>query len=179
MWVLFVSWFFGPSLLERVTASTGGECVVHLPSGSLLTVPSEFCFTKSTVSPSTHPELFSTMSAMPIFPNGWSQVPRLRRGHDVSGHLFLLTMTILFLTEQLSFSFSWLRAIGRNSNNKWSGWHFFAVTFTIGVISLAYLASWTTSLYFHTPEEKFSGFGEYLSRRSNHPLLNTLSIPQC
>lgn len=100
MWLLFTGWFFGPSLFDRLTYSTGGECLVYLPSGALVTVPSELCYTRSTVSAATHPDLFAA-SLTPLA-DDWRQVPRLGRGHGVSGHMFLLTMSMLFLAEQVS-----------------------------------------------------------------------------
>ncbi|KAF7790402.1 hypothetical protein EIP86_001357 [Pleurotus ostreatoroseus] len=151
MWLLFTGWFFGPSLLERVTASTGGECVLNLPSGAVVTVPSDYCFTKSTISPVTHPGLFSASLALPE--STWKQVPRLRRGHDVSGHLFLLTMSILFLSEQLQYSFT--REVAT-----WPQYHKWAVVANFVVLAAALFATYTTSIYFHTPFEKFTGFRE-------------------
>ncbi|KAJ3519592.1 hypothetical protein NM688_g9279 [Phlebia brevispora] len=149
MWLLFTGWFFGPSLLERVTASTGGECVVHLPSGAVVTIPSDYCFTKSTISPATHPNLFTAPLMLPD--DGWAQIPRLRRGHDVSGHLFLLTMSILFLSEQFQYSFA-------SEVSTWPQYHKWAVVSNFFVVVTALFATYTTSIYFHTPFEKFTGF---------------------
>lgn len=160
VWLLFTGWFFGPSLLERVTASTGGECVAHLPSGAVVTLPQEFCFTKSTVSPSTHPALFGAPLLLPS--EDWRQVPRLRRGHDVSGHLFLLTMSILFLTEQLGYSFA-LRENRSNTRVPWPPLHKWALAANVLIIFVALFASYTTSVYFHTPLEKFTGFRKFLA----------------
>lgn len=156
IWLLFTGWFFGPSLLERFTATTGGECILHLPDGALVTVPQQFCYSRSTVSASTHPELFAASLLPPDAT--WKQVPRLRRGHDVSGHLFLLTMSILFLTEQVSYSFRRMQAAGGRADAAWSSLHKWAVAFTVSVILLGFLATYTTSVYFHTPLEKISGF---------------------
>lgn len=155
LWLLFTGWFFGPSLLERLTYSTGGECLVHLPSGALVTVPSELCYTKSTVSATTHPELFAASLAPPAA--DWRQVPRVRRGHDVSGHMFLLTMAVLFLAEQVSHS---VRLHAAGGAQEMSAVHKWVVLGNVGVIALGYLACYTTSVYFHTPFEKFTGFCE-------------------
>ena len=159
IWLLFTGWFFGPSLLERFTASTGGECIAHLPSGAILTVPQEFCYRKSTISFSTHPELFQASLTPPD--NSWSSIPRLRRGHDVSGHLFLLTMSTLFLAEQVSYSFRRLQAAGGRPEDAWSQLHKGAVVGTLAVIALEFFATYTTAVYFHTPLEKFTGFRTY------------------
>ncbi|KII92974.1 hypothetical protein PLICRDRAFT_155920 [Plicaturopsis crispa FD-325 SS-3] len=150
VWLVFTSWFFGPAVLERLIAASGGECVLPLPSGEVLTLPNEYCFTKSHVSPSTHPSLFTAPLEM-LIPNGeWNGGrPRLRRGHDVSGHIFLLTMSILFLADQLSVSF---RA------QRWPSWHKYAVGFNAILIAVWLLATYTTSVYFHTPSEKITGY---------------------
>ncbi|CCM00270.1 uncharacterized protein FIBRA_02300 [Fibroporia radiculosa] len=154
VWLAFASWFFGPSLIDRLVASTGGECVLNLPSGAIVTLPNEYCFTKSSISISTHSSLFPASLIIPE--DSWKGRPRLRRGHDVSGHIFLLAMSILFLVDQLRFSFTTLSATGRSQ--VWSRAHRWAVAVTAFVISLAMFASYTTSVYFHTPIEKFTGY---------------------
>lgn len=158
IWLLFTGWFFGPSLLDRFTVSTGGECIAHLPSGALVTVPQEFCYRRSTISAATHPELFQASLTLPD--DTWKQIPRIRRGHDVSGHLFLLTMSILFLIEQVSYSFRRMHAAGGRADVAWSTLHKWAVVFALAVIAFGYFATYTTSVYFHTPLEKISGFRE-------------------
>lgn len=152
VFVLFTGWFFGPALLERVIASTGGECVLVLPAGGIVSVPQEYCFTKSTVSPSTHPNLFAAPFLLPSA--DWKAVPRLRRGHDVSGHIFLLTMSVLFLADQLQSSFQVAR---------WSPWHKRAIVANVSLILIWLFASYTTSIFFHSPFEKFTGYGMYTS----------------
>lgn len=150
IWLVFTSWFFGPALLERFIAVSGGECTISLPSGATLSIPSEFCFTKSSVSPYTHPYLFASPLLLPE--GQWAIVPRMRRGHDVSGHIFLLTMSTLFLADQLALS---LRS---RSNSPWTPAHKYAVLYTLGTIAIWLFATYTTSLYFHTPLEKFTGY---------------------
>ncbi|PSS18940.1 hypothetical protein PHLCEN_2v3156 [Hermanssonia centrifuga] len=159
VWLLFTGWFFGPSLLDRLVTQTGGECFVHLPSGAVVSIPSELCYTKSTISLQSHPLLFPAALQFPE--DGWSQMPRLRRGHDVSGHLFLLTLSVLFLTEQLHYSFaSQSRSAGptANTDDKWPANHKWAVLGDVVIIIVALFATYTTSIYFHTPLEKLTGF---------------------
>lgn len=156
VWLLFTGWFFGPSLLSRLTVSTGGECVLHLPSGAPVTVPENYCYSKSTISPETHPSLFAASLALPA--GSWSQVPKLRRGHDVSGHVFLLSMGILFLAEQLNICLEYYRRNARDKEPETSRYHTFAVLFAFSVVLVAFFALWTTSVYFHTPLEKLTGF---------------------
>ncbi|KAF8201019.1 inositol phospholipid synthesis and fat-storage-inducing TM-domain-containing protein [Pholiota molesta] len=150
IWLLFTSWFFGPALLERFIVASGGECILALPSGGVLSVPNELCFTHSTISHQSHPHLFpDTFSAMDTSLLGWASIPRLRRGHDISGHVFLLTLATLFLADQLRPSFK---------TKRWTSVHTWAVTSNIILIGLWLLAALTTSVYFHSPMEKLSGY---------------------
>ncbi|KAF8897091.1 inositol phospholipid synthesis and fat-storage-inducing TM-domain-containing protein [Gymnopilus junonius] len=148
VWVLFTSWFFGPALLDRFTVYSGGECVYQLPDGHIRNVPIEVCYTKSAISPETHKHLFSDNFAG--LPEGWRIVPRIRRGHDFSGHVFLLTMATLLLADQLRASFKF-RAW-------WSGLHMWAVAANIALMGIWLLGTYTTSVYFHSPFEKFTGY---------------------
>ncbi|KAI0644738.1 inositol phospholipid synthesis and fat-storage-inducing TM-domain-containing protein [Trametes meyenii] len=155
VWLAFTTWFFGPPVFDRLTASTGGECTLHLPSGAVVTIPQQYCSTKSTVSTTTHSALFP---ASLLLPDGeWTGVPRLRKGHDVSGHVFLLTMSMLFLVDQLRQSFA-PAPTARPSDARWPSYHNWAVAFGGVVTFLSLFAVYTTSVYFHTPSEKFTGY---------------------
>jgi hypothetical protein len=147
IWLIFTSWFFGPALLERLTVASGGVCTVHLPSGVAFSVPHDYCLTRTAISPETHPFLFSASLGVPD--DGLPVIPRLRMGHDVSGHVFLLTMSVLFLMDQLSVS---LRA------RAWSPAHASAVAFNVVLVAIWLLGIYTTSVYFHLPFEKFTGY---------------------
>ena len=150
VWLAFTGWFFGPSLLERLVIASGGECLLSLPSGDPVLVPTEYCFSRSFLSPASHPELFQTPSLQSFIPPiDWRAMPRLRRGHDVSGHIFLLTMSVLFLADQLRYT--------RLSAQR-SMWHTAAIVVNVALIGIWLLASWTTSLYYHIPFEKFTGY---------------------
>jgi hypothetical protein len=146
VWIVFTGWFFGPAVFERVILASGGECVLSLPSGDTISVPQEYCFTKTTISPTSHPDLFSAAFTLP---SEWGAMPRLRRGHDMSGHIFLLTMSILFLADQLRPSFH---------AERWPTWHKWAVIANITLMAIWLFASYTTSVYFHSPFEKFTGY---------------------
>ncbi|KAI8992946.1 Fat storage-inducing transmembrane protein [Trametes punicea] len=148
VWLAFTSWFFGPPVFDRLTASTGGECTLHLPSGAVVSVPSQYCHTRSTISTVQDAALFP---ASLLLPEGeWTGVPRLRRGHDVSGHIFLLTLSTLFLVDQLKHSFS--------PDARWPPLHTWAVALGCAVTCTSVFATYTTSIYFHTPLEKFTGY---------------------
>ncbi|EIN11278.1 hypothetical protein PUNSTDRAFT_62199 [Punctularia strigosozonata HHB-11173 SS5] len=154
VWGAFVGWFFGPALLERLIAASGGECVVVLPTGYVLQLPVEACLQSSAISPATHPSLFAASLMVPEVET-WKARPRLRRGHDVSGHVFLLTMGSLFLVDQIRMSLA--------TKGRWSQAHKYAVSFAAVVLGLSLFAVYTTSIYFHTPLEKISGLGEHVS----------------
>lgn len=149
MWIIFTGWFFGPALMERLLTASGGECVATLPGGGVITVPSTYCYMKTAISPDTHPKLF--LGPWNIPEGSWKVVPRYYRGHDVSGHIFLLTLSALFLADQLRYS---LGLQARSPRHK------LAMVATTAVIGLWLFATFTTGVYFHTPYEKFSGYGK-------------------
>jgi hypothetical protein len=70
-------------------------------------------------------------------------VPCLRRGHDVSGHVFLLTLGVLFLADQL-----------RQAHHA----RLYARVAVGALVGLWVFSLWITSVYFHSPAEKISGF---------------------
>lgn len=151
IWLFFTAWFFGPALLERIILVSGGECVLALPSGDPISVPAEYCRMHTAVSPATHPALFASSSSF-VLPQEWpGATPRLRKGHDVSGHIFLLTLSVLLLAQQLGPSFS---------HTRWSPPHAAAVWANIALIAIWLFASGTTSVYFHSPAEKITGYCE-------------------
>lgn len=85
VFIAFASWFFGPPLLDRLLAVSGGECVLVLPTGYVIReLPLEYCYSGAHVSPATHPGLFSATLLVPETAE-WKARPRLRRGHDISG----------------------------------------------------------------------------------------------
>jgi hypothetical protein len=151
VWLMFTSWFFGPAVLERVIALSGGECMLVLPTGGVISVPQEYCHTRSLLSPLTHPNLFSPPFLLPE--TNWHATPRMRRGHDISGHVFLLTMSILFLADQLNSSL-------KRGSPPWPHIHKWAVAANVTLISIWLFASYTTGVYFHTVFEKFTGYGK-------------------
>lgn len=148
IWLIFTSWFFGPAVLERVIALSGGECILALPTGGIISVPHEHCHNRSPISPSTHPDLFTPLSLSDIH---WHATPRLRMGHDISGHVFLLTMSTLFLADQLRLSI-------RSGSRTWPSLHKWAVGANIILIKIWLFSIYTTSVYFHTPFEKLTGY---------------------
>ena len=170
-WLAFTGWFFGPPLIERVVVASGGQCVVAVPvSGEVIDVPIEYCYAKSPLSPATHPTLFTTLSTDFKRVAPWSARPRLREGHDVSGHIFLLTMSVLFLADQIAHSLT--------STTLWTGAHNLAVTANVVLIVIWVFATYTTAIYFHTPFEKFTGFRTLFFLRLVNAALMARAPPQ-
>lgn len=160
VWLVFAAWFFGPALLDRLASFSGGECVVRLPSGVVHHVPLSYCYERTIISPATHPELFFP----PLLLDeeriaDWRTRPRLMRGHDVSGHVFLLTMSLLFLADMIRPSLT-LPARYRSTA------HNCALAATVVLMGIWVLALLTTSVYFHTPFEKLTGYGEFVKGHS-------------
>ncbi|KAI0291148.1 inositol phospholipid synthesis and fat-storage-inducing TM-domain-containing protein [Russula brevipes] len=136
-WYILTAWFFGPSLLTRLTAASGGECGLHMGQG-FVPIPPIYCSIGTPVARSTHPELFPVVFVGADAQTGGPLIPRLHRGHDVSGHVFLLTLAALFLADQLR------------------------QTRSGALLSLWIFSLWVTSAFFHVPSEKLSGFGASL-----------------
>ncbi|KAI9510118.1 inositol phospholipid synthesis and fat-storage-inducing TM-domain-containing protein [Russula earlei] len=135
-WYILTSWFFGPSLLTRLIAVSGGECGLHVEN-TFIPISPTYCLTGAPVARSTHPTLF------PVSLRGDSSIPRFRRGHDVSGHVFLLTLAALFLADQLRQTRSFA--------------HPFALYAGGALLSLWFFSLWVTSMFFHAASEKLSG----------------------
>jgi len=136
--------FFGPGFLARLASVSGAECGIHL-GPSFVPIPASFCDVGSPVTRAMHPELFPLVLVLaPETDPDRHFVPRLRRGHDVSGHVFLLTLAVLFLADQL-------RQTRRTA-------HGYARAATGALLALWVFSLWVTSVYFHSPQEKISGF---------------------
>ncbi|KAI0245184.1 hypothetical protein BJV78DRAFT_1140630 [Lactifluus subvellereus] len=142
-WFSLTVSFFGPPLLTRLTAASGGECGLHI-GNSFIPIPSPYCAAGVPVTRSTHPELFPVVFLGPDTDISGPLLPRLRRGHDVSGHVFLLTLAALFLADQI-----------RQAR---SSAHLYALGASGALLSLWVFSLWVTSVFFHSPSEKISGF---------------------
>ena len=161
-WFILASWFFGPSLLTRLTAASGGVCGLHIGEALFVPIPQTYCSTGIPVSRLTHPELFPVVYDGAGADSNDPFIPRLRFGHDVSGHVFLLTLSVLFLADQLRQT----RASAR----------LFAIGISGALLSLWVYSLWVTSIYFHLPSEKISGFSASLPHliSSQFPIINRI-----
>ncbi|KAH9997667.1 hypothetical protein BJV77DRAFT_49394, partial [Russula vinacea] len=77
-WFILTSWFFGPSLLARLTAASGGECGLHIGS-AFVPISQTYCSMRIPVSRATHPELFPAVFEGPEALSSDTLIPKLRR----------------------------------------------------------------------------------------------------
>jgi Fat storage-inducing transmembrane protein len=189
VWALFAAWFFGPSLFDRINSLSGAQCLVRLPGvgqasspadpETFIVVSPEYCQSRTLLTPSSHPAFFAENPDLARALTGTAAIvgsplletlklkPKLFRGHDVSGHLFLLTLSVLFLADQLTPSLKLFypsifssRASPTVRSAK-EQFHIYAINFSVALIALWLLMCLTTSVYFHTVGEKVTGFGEF------------------
>jgi hypothetical protein len=139
-----MSFIGGPSIFARLATASGAECGLHLGPASFVPIPASFCAASVPVTRALHPELFPLVLVGAFEADDERQfVPRLRRGHDVSGHVFLLTLGVLFLADQL-----------RQAHHA----RLYARVAVGALVGLWVFSLWITSVYFHSPAEKISGF---------------------
>ncbi|KAN0135511.1 hypothetical protein V8E53_006790 [Lactarius tabidus] len=134
-----MSFIGGPRIFARLATASGAECGLHLGPASFVPVPASFCAAGVPVARAAHPELFPLLSRH----DERQFVPRLRGGHDVSEHVSLLTLGVLFLADQLRQA--------RHAR--------LYVRVAVGaLVALWVISLWNTSVYFYSPAENISGF---------------------
>ncbi|WFD24675.1 ATP adenylyltransferase [Malassezia equina] len=94
-WYLVARWSFGASLLERMQVASGGQCLVNA-----LQVDPMLCRSRVPLSLETHPHIVSQLHPAllerhPTLQAGW------HGGVNVSGHTFILVLSLLVLGEML------------------------------------------------------------------------------
>lgn len=169
----FVSqWFFGPNVTERIVVATGARCLVNA-----IEVDPEMCYKHTVFTGTSHPELYASL---PEIVQSMGQTRGLyagwHGGHDVSGHTFILVLSLLLLSEMLIPylpyvlpDFSFLRqSIPRALYSDRDVFHRVpyldrVANWAVLAVSVALVGLWSsmllvTSVYFHAPEEKLSGF---------------------
>lgn len=125
-WISVTQWFFGPPIMDRTFLVTGGKC--QLVGTDPMLAKEEM----GTV------QMVFTSAACKVAGGKWSG------GHDLSGHVFLLTHASLFL---------WSELLPILSLSGVAGWE------SVGVLALLGLWWWMllmTGVYFHTWREKVS-----------------------
>lgn len=146
----------------HVHASSHGGAADARPARVYLPLPHAFCTHRLTLNPNTHPDLYSLLAEVG---QGYT-VPRPRwsGGFDVSGHAFLLTLGAVLLASELAPS--WRELVSPRIGAERLG----------GIRGIVYRAStaagtvlvgiWVwmllmTAVYFHDPDEKLAGLGEF------------------
>ncbi|WWD19910.1 hypothetical protein CI109_104379 [Kwoniella shandongensis] len=161
------------------STSTKGNGQLYLP------LPGKFC-TGTPLTPSTFPDLFNLLPSSAVGAiQGQKPTddhvslqalprPRWHKGFDISGHAFLLTLSIMILARELEPS--WRSLIAKRSNvtaNRKSarrekivheeerGWlgiaHVVATVLGTGLTGIWLWMVVMTAVYFHNPPEKLSG----------------------
>ncbi|CEH12788.1 Inositol phospholipid synthesis protein, Scs3p [Ceraceosorus bombacis] len=181
--VLFAAWFFGPSLTTRLRVWTGATCVpasiitaapgIVVPPGGIDPI---ICLTGKGITPASHPTLFSAATLSGAHASGGVIRPKFRGGHDLSGHTFILILSSLLLVEDLLPYLSYLipsiplprslrasrnpfSSSSKGSSNEVKALINRSVAYLILlVILLEWFCLLNTALFFHTPQEKVSGF---------------------
>lgn len=129
-WVLVTQWCFGPPLMDRMFLLTGGLCeVINDPN---------------TVDESqlTTPELLVTSAACKLAKGHW------KGGHDLSGHVFMLTHASLFLWSEL------MPTLQMGNAKQWTH----SATWAVGaLLGLWWWMLVMTGVHFHTWREKITG----------------------
>jgi hypothetical protein len=126
-WIVVTQWFFGPPLMDRAFLSTGGACQtldqVNQAGRDALDM--------------SKGELWLTSAACKLHGGRWTG------GHDISGHVFLLTHASLFLwSEILPFlRTGWIRGGVESSA-------------VLGLLGMWWWMLLMTGIYFHTWREK-------------------------
>jgi hypothetical protein len=143
-WLAVTSWFFGPSVVDRILVLTGAECV-----------PADVVSHGDSTLAALHPKICSDRALA----KGQGVLPYWRGGHDISGHVFLLVHATLVLATLFHNTFRRLFSASPRRGEapltpleRWTGYA------ALALMSLWWWMVLMTSLFFHRPEEKLSGF---------------------
>ncbi|KAI5804483.1 inositol phospholipid synthesis and fat-storage-inducing TM-domain-containing protein [Geopyxis carbonaria] len=126
-WMAVTQWFFGAPLMDRTFTWTGGKCDTLNTSEAMDMSPTKYVFTSA---------------ACKVVGGKWAG------GHDLSGHVFILTHASLFLWSEVmpTLVADGLAGLRKNS---------------IPVMMILGLWWWMllmTGIYFHTWVEKLTGW---------------------
>lgn len=164
-WLFVAQWSFGASLLERMHVASGGQCLLNA-----MEVDPSLCRLRTPLSSESHPELVSQLDPSLVERHstlhaGW------HGGVNVSGHTFILVLSLLVLGEMLVpyVPASWaplcIPSAIRAQRNVWRDGppQFRSRNRFVLLCALALMVLWTgmlfaTSMYYHTALEKAIGF---------------------
>ena len=150
-WFAMSQWFFGASFLERMHVASGAQCLANS-----VRVSDKLCRTRQRLTADSHPQLFDS------FEPGFSTTHKSihagwHGGMDVSGHTFVLTLSILYLAE-LVVPCMTQRAIASMPRGPMRCLKTFSLYGTLSLMVLWAFMLFTTSIYYHTTQEKVVAF---------------------
>jgi hypothetical protein len=178
-WILFTTWFFGPSFADRVLLWTGARCVPgeFIADQTLTTQGAEAHALDPILCMAGGYELWQQIKSTQILGEGLEGLaprgrPFFHSGHDVSGHTFLLVHASLFLvaelapvvplvfgnTAQRARIQAWQRYLMLSAFGLVGLWWFMLLMCVSSTCLSRGLTFHRTSVYFHSPQEKISGF---------------------
>lgn len=134
-WILITQWFLGPSLSDRINVMTGGMCEIPMTAQN------------------TDAKVLFTQAACRASEGLW------KHGHDLSGHTFFLVHASLFLWEEV-FTFAQGPSSATESSKAPNTISFLDISrkLTMGLLAIWWWMLLMTAVYFHTTQEKLTGF---------------------
>lgn len=148
-WLLFTQWLNGMPLMDRIFVWTGGECRVETPDRIPISV--KHLFEKSLDSDYHVSKVVSSMVCR-------SSKGKWEGGHDPSGHVFLMTLSICVLVTELLAIYN-LQEIKEEFNNILKDKSVLKnpSVLLISIVLLSSMMLYMTGLKYHSSLEQFSG----------------------
>lgn len=142
------------------------------------TIETQYCYTGASISEKSHPQLFTSFGTSNVSPGILR--PRWKGGHDISGHTYILIISSLYLLEEITpflpylFPTSFHQSIATilprplwapinpfsrtaQQSQATANQNLIAISAILTLVTLWTGSLIVTSIYFHTPQEKFSG----------------------
>ena len=150
-------------------------------SSVILSLPPAFCSAHLPFDAKTYPSFFDKLPDSIQSLKKVRTIPRWHKGHDISGHTFLLTLSAIVLARELGTSWRLLvrrpelsgQQVGRGGGVP----NFLATIFGTALIGLWIVMLTATAIYFHVPSEKISGLALGLGTAALVNLLSPINTP--
>ncbi len=164
-------WLSLPGIGAQQIIHKGGNGQME-PESAWLPISNSFCDHQRPISSISNPALRDALESI-ISHGGEGEnkqflIPSFRGGIDISGHVFLLTMSTALIFDDLAPTIrlmmrdGWGAVVDGRGSVAAKG-----ARLIVKAVGLALLALWcwmllVTSIFFHSPTEKFSGFSEFV-----------------